>query len=253
MPNNTFKSEFDEQGFVIVRQFLAGEDLYRLGTELDRYIREVVPRLAVGDAFYEDRNRPETLRQMQNMGSRDAFFESYRREPRWQGLARELLGEACTALEPEWFNKTPGILHPTPPHQDNFYFCLTPPRVLTMWLALDEVDEENGALRYVAGSHARGIRPHGPTEILGFSQGILDYGPADREQEVLILMQPGDLVIHHGNTIHRAEPNHSAHRQRRAFAMVFAGDSCRQDPAAYARYQDAVQSQHQRLGLVPKS
>ena len=29
--------------------------------------------------------------------------------------------------------------------------------VLTIWLALDPVDEQNGCLRYVAGSHRRGI------------------------------------------------------------------------------------------------
>ena len=136
-----------------------------------------------GDAFYQDRSRPETLKQMQHMGN-DAFFENYRWNPRWNQLAAALLGEAVQAKEPEWFNKPPGTAHPTPPHQDNFYFCLQPPNVLTMWLALDAVDDENGCLRYVAGSHKNGIRPHGPTEVLGFSQGVLDYGSEDRDREV---------------------------------------------------------------------
>jgi phytanoyl-CoA hydroxylase len=78
----------------------------------------------------------------------------------------------------------------------------------------------------------------------------LDYGHADRDQEVPILMQPGDVVIHHGNTIHRAEPNRTAHRNRRAFAMVFEGESCRKDPSAYARYEAALSQQHQRMGLA---
>jgi phytanoyl-CoA hydroxylase len=249
MNKETLKRQFDEQGFVIVRQFLPPDDLQQLRTELDRYIRDVVPGLPGGDAFYQDRGRPETLKQMQHMGQ-DGFFNDYRRHSRWCELATALIGETCEANEPEWFNKPPGTAHPTPPHQDNFYFCLKPPNVLTMWLALDVVDDGNGCLRYVAGSHQRGIRPHGPTEVLGFSQGILNFNEDDRRREVAIHLQPGDLVVHHGNTIHRAEPNTSPDRNRRAFAMVFRGESCRRDAEAYARYEAALAEQHARMGLV---
>jgi phytanoyl-CoA hydroxylase len=186
---------------------------------------------------------------MQHMGC-DAFFEKYRWNPRWNKFAAVLLGEAVQANEPEWFNKPPGTEHPTPPHQDNFYFCLRPPSVLTMWLALDVVDTENGCLRYVAGSHKNGIRPHGPTEVLGFSQGILDYVSEDRDREVAMELQPGDVVAHLGNTVHRAEPNGSSSRNRRAFAMVFRGESCERDAEAYARYEVALDQQHSRMGLA---
>ena len=103
---------------------------------------------------------------------RDSFFDAYRDHPRWRQVAEALLGEPVGAEEPEWFNKPPGTVHVTPPHQDNYYFCLTPPHVLTIWLALDDVDAENGCLRYVAGSHTRGFRPHNRSNVLGFSQGI---------------------------------------------------------------------------------
>jgi phytanoyl-CoA hydroxylase len=116
-------------------------------------------------------------------------------------------------------------------------------------MALDPVDEDNGCLRYVAGSHRRGIRPHARSNILGFSQGITDFGPADRAAEVPICLQPGAVVAHHGETIHRADPNRSATRHRRAFAMVFQGISCRREEAAFARYKAALQTQHEQLGL----
>ena len=135
------------------------EKLNVLKQNLDRYIREVVPTVPDSDAFYEDRSRPETLKQLQRM-DRDAFFAEYRQNREWEALAETLLGEPAAADQPEWFNKPPGTNHVTPPHQDNFYFCLTPPSVLTIWLALDRVDAENGCLRYVAGSHLRGFRPH---------------------------------------------------------------------------------------------
>jgi phytanoyl-CoA hydroxylase len=241
------KPTYDRDGFVVVRGFLSPSDLAELTRELDRYIRAVVPALPDTAAFYLDRSRPETLKQLQHMTG-DPYFAGYAAHPRWLALARTLVGEEVTCLGPEWFNKPPASDSPTPPHQDNYYFNLTPPNVVTVWLALDAVDDANGCLRYVAGSHLRGVRPHGRSEILGFSQGITDYDDSDHAGEVAIHLQPGDAVAHHGNTIHRAAPNRSE-RHRRAFAMVFRGASCRRDEEAFARYQSAVKAQHAALGL----
>lgn len=247
MDLTSIKAEYDERGFVVIRNFLAGESLAELCQHLDRYIREVVPNAPQQDAFYDDRTRLETLRQLHRM-EQDAFFAEYLRHPLWTEVATALLGEPVEAAQgAEWFNKPVGSLLETPPHQDNFYFCLEPPSVLTMWLALDPVDEGNGCLRYVPGSHRAGMRPHGLTSTLGFSQGIRDFGDADRAAEVAVIAAPGDVLIHHGNTIHRAEANRSTSRSRRSFAMVFRGGSCRPDQAALARYQASVRSQHRDL------
>ena len=242
------KSTFDRDGFVIVPQFLTGHDLDDLRANLDRYIRDVVPTLPDSAAFYQDRSRPDTLKQMQHMGG-DTFFRDYTKHPKWVALAEALVGEPVGADSPEWFNKPPGTVHVTPPHQDNYYFCLAPCNVVTIWLALDPVDEANGCLRYVSGSHLRGFRPHAPSNILGFSQGITDHGPDDLARETQIHLQPGDAVAHHGMTIHRADPNRSPTKHRRAFALVFKGVSCKRDEAAFARYQASLMKQHETMGL----
>lgn len=243
------KAEFDRTGYVVVKQFLSAAEYAELTGELERYIRDVVPRLPPADAFYDDRERPETLKQLNRM-AQDSYFAAYREHPHWRALATALMGEEVSTVEPEWFNKPRGTNHITPPHQDNFYFCLSPPHVVTLWLALDVVDEENGCLRYVPSSHLLGIRPHGRSNVLGFSQGILDYGDEDRQLEVPIRLQPGDVVAHHGNLIHRADANCSLGRERRAFAIVYRGVSCQRDEAAYASYQAALQAQHLQLKLT---
>lgn len=248
MTFDELKPAYDRDGFVVVRGFLPPTELEELSAQLDRYIRDVVPRLPDTAAFYNDRARPESLKQLQHMTD-DPYFAEYATHPRWIELARSLVGESVESMGPEWFDKPPGFASPTPPHQDNYYFNLAPPNVATIWLALDPVDDANGCLRYVAGSHRRCVRPHGRSAILGFSQGIVDYGEADRSGEAPIHLEPGDAVAHHGNTIHRADPNRTMDRHRRAFAMVFRGASCRRDEAAFARYQAAVKAQHAELGL----
>lgn len=248
MNHELAKRDFDRDGFVIVTQFLTSHELGELTGQLDRYISDVVPSLSDAHAFYHDKGRPESLKQMQFM-QEYPYFREYTQHPKWNSLAEALLGESAACESPEWFNKPPGIEHPTPPHQDNYYFNLTPPHVVTIWLALDHVDDENGCLRYSPGSHRRGFRPHARSKVLGFSQGITDFGPDDQAAEVKIHLAPGDVVAHHGMTIHRAEPNRSQTRHRRAFAMVYKGVSCRLDQAGFARYQESAKKQHEEFGL----
>ena len=242
------KADYDRQGWVIVRNLLSAADLAELESNLARFIRDVVPNLPDSQAFYDERGRPETLRQLHGINV-DPFFDAYRQHPVWCDLAETLVGGPAEANEPEWFNKPPGFCHATPPHQDNYYFCLQPPNVVTIWLALDDIDEDNGCLRYRSGSHLEGIRPHAASGILGFSQGITDYGPQDSELEAPACLRRGDAVAHHGNTIHRADANASPSRQRRSFALVFRGQSCRRDEAAYSRYLASVKKQQSALGV----
>ena len=243
---------YARDGFVVVRNFLKSGELGELRASLDRYIKEDVPTLPDSSAFFHDRDRPETLKQLQQI--HDENLVRYAHHKHWISLAETLIGEPVQAQQtPEWFNKPPGIDHTTPPHQDNYYFCLTPASVTTIWVALDSSTAANGALRYVQGSHLLGIRPHGSTNVLGFSQGITDYGPADAAREQLIELNPGDAVAHHGNTIHRADPNRSETSDRRAFAIVFQAQSCQRDEDAFQRYMQNVNQQHQSLGLQTTS
>lgn len=244
---NVLKRQFDRDGFVVVRQFLSEHERAELVHQVDRYLRQVVPTLPASRAFYVDAGRPETLKQVQIVD--EPYFEAYRRQPHWTQLAEMLIGEPVEARDPGWFNKPPGTSDPTPPHQDNFYWCRKPPNVLTMWYALDKVDHENGCLRYLPGSLRHGVRPHSPTEILGFSQEVLNYTEDEQQREVAVELDPGDLVVHHGNTIHRADPNRSPTRHRAGFAMSYMGVSCRCDEEATAYYMAAKNRQHAKLGL----
>ncbi len=242
------KADFDRDGYALIRQFLDVDEMSELSHQLDRYIQGVVPGLPATHAFYQDPSRPETLKQLQFMEN-DLFFEQYPRREKWMNLAQALVGEPVNPSV-EWFDKPPQTHHVTPPHQDNFYFCMVPPNVATFWLALDPVDSENGCLNYVKGSHLRGIRPHNPTKIIGFSQGITDYGEQDRSRQVPIHLMPGDLAAHHGNMIHSANANQSRMRHRRAFAIVYKGQSCRLDEDASRRYRAALEVQQRQAQIL---
>jgi phytanoyl-CoA hydroxylase len=116
------------------------------------------------------------------------------------------------------FMKPPRFGSAKPYHQDNFYFkCSPADHVLTAWIAMDDVDEENGCLRYIEGSHKEEVLPHEapdpdepfnlvpPTELI------------DLSREALAVVKKGGVVFHHVKTLHTSHRNESD-RWRRAYA-----------------------------------
>ena len=70
---------------------------------------------------------------------------------------------------------------------------LGPNEALTFWVPIDPVDKQNGCVRYVRGSHHRGMRHHELSSVFGFSLDIKDYGAEDEVMETPVCMQPGDV------------------------------------------------------------
>ena len=235
------KRQFREDGFVALSRFLSEAEVSDLRTNVARFITDVVPTMPREEVFFEERGDAATLKQLQRMFNYDSFFRELMFGSRFEQLAATLLAHEVRGMNMQYFNKPPRVGQPTPPHQDGYYFMLEPNEAVTMWLALDEVDEENGCVRYVRGSHRQGLRSHGGTHTLGFSQGLLDFGTADDlENEVAFPARPGDLLVHHALTVHRADGNQSATRSRQALGFIYYSTAAQQHPEKMAYNADLV-------------
>ncbi len=120
---------------------------------------------------------------------------------------------------------------------------------MTFWLPLDVADEDNGCLVYIPGAHKQGLRPHGQGEVFGFSLGITDYGDADFAKEVVVPAEPGDVVVHHSLSIHRAGRN-ASDRKRDAIGLVYFGQSAKlnqEEAEAYTRQLYAQWAENGKL------
>jgi ectoine hydroxylase-related dioxygenase (phytanoyl-CoA dioxygenase family) len=114
-----------------------------------------------------------------------------------------------------------------PWHQDNGYWKLEPAAAISLWIALDDVDEANGCMRFVPGSHRAGEVGH-----LRAGQFIAQLkADADESLAVPVPMPAGSGVFHHCRTLHQTKPNHTP-RQRRAWVMHLMPAGTRQGGAA---------------------
>lgn len=242
--NAKIKESFDRDGYVFLPGFLDLKEIDAINGELTEYIKKSVPEMPANHVFYEDKNDPDTLKQLQDLHVHNPFFSEILTGSRFERIAEILLGEKVIGKNLEYFNKPQRIGKPTPPHQDNYYFMLEPPKAVTMWMALENVDEENGCVRYIRGSHLKGMRPHSRSQTLGFSQAITDYGEMEnRTDEVAFPAKPGDLLIHHSMTIHRADGNKSETRSRKALGFIYFGESAKEDKEAKKAYQELLNAE----------
>ncbi|MCJ8323639.1 MAG: phytanoyl-CoA dioxygenase family protein [Rhizobiales bacterium] len=238
-------NEFTKDGYVCVKPLYNSTEMAEINTQVARFIKDVVPTMPDAQVYFEDKNDRSSLKQLQKMFEYDEYFKDMMMNGPARKIAEELLQDEVVAVNMQYFNKPAGIGQPTPPHQDGYYFHLTPCEAVTGWLALEEVDEENGCIHYVNGSHNKQeFRKHGQTGVLGFSQGITDFGTADDlANEVSFPGQAGTFLMHHARTIHWAGANKSLTRSRRALGFIYYGASAKLDVATKQIYQKTLDEQ----------
>jgi len=238
---DALRENFDRDGYVCISPLFDSEEMAKLKTEVARYIHDVVPTMPSERIYYEDKNDSSSLKQVQKLFEYDGYFSDLMNGV-IRRMAETVLDDDVIPVNMQYFNKPADIGQATPPHQDGYYFHLTPCEAVTGWLALDDVDEENGCIHYIRGSHhADRFRPHGQTGVLGFSQGISDFGTAsDKADSVAFPGPAGTFLMHHARTIHWAGPNRSKTRSRRAIGFIYYAKRAREDIAAKEAYQKSL-------------
>lgn len=228
--------DYSRDGCVRVRGFLPPDLLKQVRDALDRYVRDIVPGLSMGDRTFEADGK--TVRNLWRMEQHDSFFESLAQRSEIQELIAELVHGEPVLIAVETFNKPPKVGSGVPPHQDNAYFCQKPPDVLTVWIAMDAATIQNGPIYYLKGSHRGGVLPHCPSGVAGNSMG-LDRMPAhDKSDEFCGTLEPGDALIHHCQTIHWSARNKTDFA-RCGLLLVFRGAHAVPDPKLKADYEAA--------------
>jgi len=138
-------------------------------------------------------------------------------------LARQLLGpEARPAFEHAVL-KPAGHGAVTPWHQDEAhrYDAAFDYEQVSIWMPLQDVDEANGCMKYMAGSHLGGVLQHGSPQADKSVYALeADAALFDESQARACPLPAGGCVVHHGRTLHSAGPN-STGEARLAYILAF--------------------------------
>ncbi|MCP4818699.1 MAG: phytanoyl-CoA dioxygenase family protein [Shimia sp.] len=131
-------------------------------------------------------------------------------------IVEGILGSNILVWSAEFFIKEPRTKSFVSMHQDLTYWGLGAiDGLVTAWIALSPATVSSGCMDFVKGSHKNPILPHADTHsddnLLSRGQEIaVDIASED---QTAIALQPGQMSLHHGLTIHGSGPSVSDDRR----------------------------------------
>ena len=247
---------FRKNGFLVVKNLLSDADVAELQSHTeDLMLGQLPEQSSVSNVGHDGGSNGTNVQALEappphlNAEERAQYFlrihmlhrklalhEKTMLHPRVLDVLEVLQGPDVLALQTMLFIKAPG--KPGQGwHQDSYYIPTQPDTLIGAWIALDEVDEENGAMWMALGSQNEPVYPpkadygFGNVEISDIARvaGISDTDDekndlskiADRYPQVLVCASPGDVVFFGGHVLHRSKRNFSQTRLRRAFVSHY--------------------------------
>ena len=134
--------------------------------------------------------------------------------PRIVDCVADILGPNVIGWGSHFFCKMPKDGKEVAWHQDASYWPLTPSKTVTVWLAIDNADQGNACMKFVAGSQHVGHLTYRPSSEA--DHNVLNQSIDNAEQYGAVVydeLQAGELSIHADLLLHSSEANLSDRRR----------------------------------------
>ncbi|MSP82039.1 MAG: phytanoyl-CoA dioxygenase family protein [Alphaproteobacteria bacterium] len=240
---------YREDGAVHLAGAIDPDWVERIGRAVDRVLGEP-SRLRIHHEFHDTDSGSGRFFEAEFLWLDDPDFRALVLDSPHAEIAAVAMGSTtATFFYDQLFVKEPGTTAPTRWHQDLSYWPVRGERIVTVWMPLDAVNRDNGAVAYVRGSHrwADVFAPANFTEdtadamerrkdaarAMDAPVPDIDADPS-RYDIVSWDAEPGDVILHHPRTIHGAPGNRTTNRRRRAITTRWLGDDTVYQPGSYS-------------------
>jgi non-heme Fe2+,alpha-ketoglutarate-dependent halogenase len=211
MPDRLTKeqvSRFRAEGILFPLPVYSPHDMVRLNTELTNILDLLQP----GETTKEIREWHETSNYLLDICLNPVILD----------YVEAILGPNFYLWASNFFIKERHTGNTVAWHQDSYYWPLKPVESLTVWLAFDDVDQENGAMRVIPGSHHAGRIAHhreaGTDSVLSLAATLGDFKEAEA---TAVNLASGEASIHDDKLLHSSPANPSP-RRRAGFTIRYS-------------------------------
>lgn len=144
----------------------------------------------------------------------------------------------------ELFAKPANVGLPSPAHQDNYYWGVKGANALTIWIALENSNKNNGCVHYYDQSHKYGIFQHEASYAKGSSQKVSDTNFLKKFKISYPELKPGDALVHHSLVVHGSSKNISKY-SRKGWTIQFKDKKASYDTQKIKNYEKSLNNQIQ--------
>jgi len=209
--------EFDDKGFLVLRNFLTEKIADQINSEIDKLMSDGTVKFRYGGKLMFVIHHSEIVK---NIGNDKKLLEF---------LSVLIDGQAKLFQSINFIN---GSQQKT--HSDSIHMTTYPlGGLLGVWIALEDVDESNGALHYIPGSHKLPYFLNSDYDNEGstFKIGKKSYKAYEEFLEgkvkelglkkEVFRAKKGDLLIWHANILHGGEPHLDKSKTRKSLVYHY--------------------------------
>ena len=217
---------FNKDGFIILRKFLDGKScdaiLEVAKRHLSQHIEPIETELGYSEGSkaertqnidYSSSDEPiKVVRRLRQVYGRDKLFEQWMEDESIRPVLQQILKDQVvltTAHHNSIMTKIPYVSAPTAWHQDRRYWRYSDDNLVSVWLALDDETQDNGALELIPASHKMRLSPEQFDDKEYFSKNHAMNKPIIKSK-VSVELKKGDVLLFHSLLLHRANKNNTS-------------------------------------------
>lgn len=238
------KNHYDKKGWVVYKNLFSVKQISVINSIIDSFLKEKVKSTNKENRiinFANDKKQVKNINSFHELAQCDEI-KNYAQKKIVLDVAKEFLNSNPEFRGCELFAKPAMIGLPSPSHQDNYYWGVIGANALTIWIALNISNKNNGCVYYYDGSHKYGIIKHQPSFAKGSSQKISDIKFLQNFEISYPELKPGDALIHHSQVIHGSLKNTSK-SNRRGWTIQFKDENASYDLKQIKKYEKSLNDQ----------
>lgn len=215
---------YNSNGFVQPFDVFSAAEISEIRRTIDRHMTGLGPEGAYGINCYQAR-----LSSLWDIAT-DARILDH---------VEDLVGPNILCWATAILSKKPHDPKAVPWHQDASFWALSPARTVTVWLAIDDADEANSAMRFIPGSHNKGALPVAKTEG---SANVFHKGTANAEEmgdPFTNSLRAGQISMHADMLVHGSLAN-TSDRRRCGFTIRYCPPEVQITDASWATGVEAI-------------
>lgn len=157
--------------------------------------------------------------------------------PEILNYVEDLIGPNFFLWGGQFFLKEPRDGSIVPWHQDAQYWPLSPANAVTVWLALYDTNEENGAMKVLKGSHNCGMFKHqtNSSKNLVLDQEV-SQDQININNVVSLNLKAGEISLHNDALLHGSDAN-TSDKRRCGVTMRFSPVNVKADLSIWPHFE----------------
>lgn len=237
------KSFYHKNGYLIdLPPIYSAEEMSRFNAELPSLLALLEPG--------------ETAKDIREWHERSTYLFDIVMNPRIHDLVEGILGPNFYCWASSFFIKEPFSKSTVGWHQDAYYWPMHPHNSVTVWLAFDDVDEENGGMKIIPRSHLHGVIKHKRSQVTDSVLSLeLETETFSEADAVQFKLKAGQISLHDDRAVHGSPANPSA-RRRAGLTIRYSGTNVKNDLTVNPNFKTYLcrgtdEFHHNPIGVPP--